>query len=144
MEDLKEFRRSRLADIAATMQTPTCQETRGQSLIECVPNFSEGRDAAVVDAIATAISDGPEVWLLHKTIDADHHRSVVTFVGTAQGVGEAALRGIARAAALIDLNRHRGAHPRIGAADVVPFIPLGGSQMEDCVRIARWVAGQTA
>ncbi len=123
---------------------PIREEMREQVIVECVPNFSEGRDSAVVDAIMAAIADGPHVWMLHNTMDVDHHRSVLTFAGTAQGVGEAALRGICRAAALIDLNQHRGAHPRIGATDVVPFIPLCGSQMEDCVRITRWVAEETA
>jgi glutamate formiminotransferase len=117
---------------------------QNESLIECVANFSEGRDAGVVGAIVPAILDGPEVWLLHKTMDADHHRSVVTFAGTVSRVGEAALRGIGQAAALIDLNYHRGVHPRIGAADVIPFVPLAGSRMEDCVHIARWVAEEAA
>ena len=110
------------------------------NLVECVPNFSEGRDPAVVDAIVGAILAGPDVYLLDREMDADHNRSVITFVGTRESVGEAALRGMAKAAELIDLNRHQGAHPRLGATDVVPFVPLSGVTLEDCVRIAEWVA----
>ena len=114
-----------------------------QTLIECVPNFSEGRDLAVVEAIVRALLAGPDVYLLDREMDADHNRSVVTFVGTRESVGKAALRGIAEAAELIDLNHHRGEHPRLGATDVVPFIPLAGVTLEDCVRIAEWVAEET-
>lgn len=111
-----------------------------QNLIECVPNFSEGRDSGKVREIARAIAAGPEVYELDETMDADHNRSVITFAASAAGAGEAALRGIGRAAELIDLNHHRGTHPRIGAADVIPFVPLTGSSMDDCVLIARWTA----
>ncbi|HLI30445.1 MAG TPA: glutamate formimidoyltransferase [Terriglobia bacterium] len=111
-----------------------------QNLIECIPNFSEGRDSGKVREIVRAIVAGPEVYELDVTMDADHNRSVVTFAASAASAGEAALRGIGRAAELIDLNHHRGVHPRIGAADVVPFAPLNGSSLEDCVRIARWTA----
>lgn len=114
------------------------------SLIECVPNFSEGRDAAKIAAIVQAILDGPQVLLLHQTMDVDHNRSVVTFAGTEHSVAEAALRGITRAAEVIDMNCHQGVHPRIGAADVVPFIPLSGSRMEACAGAARWVAQEMA
>jgi glutamate formiminotransferase len=114
-----------------------------QTLIECVPNFSEGRDPAVVEAIIRALLAGPDVYLLDREMDADHNRSVVTFVGTRQSVGKAALRGIAEAAELIDLNHHQGAHPRLGATDVVPFVPLAGVTLEDCVHIAEWVAEET-
>jgi glutamate formiminotransferase/formiminotetrahydrofolate cyclodeaminase len=114
-----------------------------QTLIECVPNFSEGRDAAVVDAIVRALLAGPDVYLLDREMDADHNRSVVTFVGTRESVGEAALRGIGAAAELIDLNHHQGAHPRLGSTDVVPFVPLAGVTLEDCVHIAEWVAEET-
>src|SRR5689334_4060518 len=113
-----------------------------QTLIECVPNFSEGRDAAKVAEIVRAILAGPGVYLLDREMDADHNRSVVTFAGTLESVGEAALRGIGRAAELIDLRRHRGAHPRLGATDVVPFVPISGVTLDDCVRIAEWVAEQ--
>ncbi|MGO8791879.1 MAG: glutamate formimidoyltransferase [Terriglobia bacterium] len=111
-----------------------------QTLIECVPNFSEGRDLAVVEAIARALLAGPDVYLLDREMDADHNRSVITIVGTRESVGKAALRGIAEAAELIDLNHHRGAHPRLGATDVVPFVPIAGVTLEDCVHIAEWVA----
>src|ERR1022692_4709636 len=114
-----------------------------QTLIECVPNFSEGRDSAVVDAIVHAILAGPDVYLLGREMDADHNRSVVTFVGTRESVGQAALRGIAEAAKLIDLNHQQGVHPRLGATDVVPFVPLKGVTLADCVHIARWVAEET-
>jgi glutamate formiminotransferase len=113
------------------------------SIVECVPNFSEGRDAQKVEAIIQAILAGPDVYLLDKEMDADHNRSVITLVGTREAIGEAALRGIGRAAELINLNQHQGAHPRLGATDVVPFVPVSGVTLEDCVRIAEWVAGET-
>jgi glutamate formiminotransferase len=111
-----------------------------QTIIECVPNFSEGRDGAKVEAIIQALLAGPDVYLLDKEMDADHNRAVITLVGTRESVGEAALRGIGKAAELIDLTHHQGAHPRIGATDVVPFVPVAGVALDDCVRIARWVA----
>jgi glutamate formiminotransferase len=111
-----------------------------QTIIECVPNFSEGRDVQKVETIICALLDGRDVYLLDKEMDADHNRCVVTFVGTRQSVGEAALRGIGKAAELIDLNQQQGAHPRLGAADVVPFIPISGVTLEECVRVAEWVA----
>ncbi|MBI1940154.1 MAG: glutamate formimidoyltransferase [Acidobacteria bacterium] len=114
-----------------------------QTIVECVPNFSEGRDAKKVDAIIEALLAGPDVYLLDKEMDADHNRSVITIVGASDTIGEAALRGIAKAAELIDLNHHEGAHPRLGATDVVPFVPVAGVTLEDCVRIAEWV-GQEA
>lgn len=114
-----------------------------QTIVECVPNFSEGRDAAKVEAIIQALLAGPDVCLLDKEMDADHNRSVITLVGTRESIGEAALRGIGRAAELIDLNHHQGAHPRLGATDVVPFVPVSGVTLEDCVRVAEWVAEET-
>jgi len=111
-----------------------------QTIVECVPNFSEGRDGAKVEAIITAMLDGPDVYLLDREMDADHNRSVITLVGTRDRIGEAALRGIGKAAELIDLNQHRGAHPRLGATDVVPFVPVAGVTIEECVRIAEGVA----
>lgn len=114
-----------------------------QTLVECVPNFSEGRDAAKVEAIIAALLDGPEVFLLDREMDADHNRSVITLVGTRESIGAAALRGIGKAAELIDLARHQGAHPRLGATDVVPFVPVAGVTIEECVRIAEWVAEET-
>jgi glutamate formiminotransferase len=114
-----------------------------QTLVECVPNFSEGRDSAVVEAIIRALLAGPDVYLLDKEMDADHNRSVITIVGTRESVGKAALRGISEAAELIDLNHHQGAHPRLGATDVVPFVPIAGVTLGDCVRIAEWVAEES-
>ncbi len=111
-------------------------------LVECVPNFSEGRDAAKVSAIVEAIRAGSGISILDREMDADHNRSVVTFVGSLDAVGEAAMRGVARAVELIDLNQHRGAHPRLGAADVVPFVPLAGVTLEECVALARRVGEQ--
>ena len=112
------------------------------TLVECVPNFSEGRDAAKVDAIVAALCSVPGVALLDREMDADHNRCVITIVGPRDAVAEAALRGVGKAAELIDLTRHQGAHPRIGAADVVPFVPIEGVTLEDCVAIARAVGEQ--
>ncbi len=112
-----------------------------QTLVECVPNFSEGRDKAKVDAIVEAMKlDG--VYLLDREMDADHNRCVITIVGDREPVQEAAIRGVGKAAELIDLNQHQGAHPRLGAADVVPFIPIEGVTLDDCVAMARHVGGQ--
>ncbi len=108
------------------------------TLVECVPNFSEGRDKSKVDAIIEAMKL-PGVYLLDREMDADHNRSVITLVGDRESIAEAAIRGVGKAAELIDLNRHQGAHPRMGAADVVPFIPIEGVTIEDCVAIARKV-----
>jgi glutamate formiminotransferase len=105
-------------------------------MIECVPNFSEGRDKAVVRAIVDAICSASGVRVLGWELDPDHHRSVVTFIGDPDDVLEGAIRGVGKAADLIDLRKHQGVHPRVGAADVVPFIPLDGSGMADCVAIA--------
>jgi glutamate formiminotransferase len=113
-----------------------------QTIVECVPNFSEGRELQKIEAIIGALLGGPDVYLLDREMDADHNRSVITFVGTQESVGEAALRGMGKAAELIDLNHQRGAHPRLGATDVVPFVPIAGVTLEDCVRIAEWVAEQ--
>jgi glutamate formiminotransferase len=106
------------------------------TLVECVPNFSEGRDKAKVDAIVEAMKI-PGVYLLDREMDADHHRCVITLVGDRENIAEAAIRGVGKAAELIDLTQHQGAHPRLGAADVIPFIPIDGVTLEDCVAIAR-------
>ena len=109
-------------------------------MIECVPNFSEGRDTGVIREIAAAIANEgagpPGVTVLGWEADPDHNRSVVTFAGPLEAVREAAVRGVGVAVARIDLNKHHGVHPRVGAADVVPFVPLEGSALEDCVEIA--------
>ena len=108
------------------------------TLVECVPNFSEGCDPKKVDAIVAAMRmDG--VYLLDREMDADHNRCVITLVGEREAIQEAAIRGVGKAAELIDLNVHKGAHPRMGAADVVPFIPIDGVTIEDCVAMARHV-----
>jgi glutamate formiminotransferase len=99
-------------------------------MIESVPNFSEGRDQAVVSAIADAIARTPGVLLLGWESDSDHNRSVVTFAGPSDAVVEAAVRGAGKAAELIDLSGHQGVHPRVGAADVIPFVPLEGAPLE--------------
>ena len=101
-----------------------------------MPNFSEGRDAAKVDAIIEAIRSVRGIAILDREMDADHNRSVITFAGPAAAVSEAAFRGVERAIGLIDLRHHTGVHPRIGAADVVPFVPVEGVTLEDCVRLA--------
>ena len=106
-------------------------------LIECVPNFSEGRDPAKVDAIASAMTSVSGVYVLDREMDADHNRCVITLAGEPDAVAEAALRGVGKAMELIDLTKHTGAHPRVGATDVVPFIPLEGVTIEDCVALAR-------
>ena len=108
------------------------------TLVECVPNFSEGRDAAKVDAIIAAMKV-PGVWLLDREMDSDHNRCVITLVGDREAIAEAAIRGVGKAAELIDLTKHQGAHPRLGAADVIPFIPIVGVTIDDCVTIARKV-----
>src|SRR6185312_5079001 len=111
------------------------------TLVECVPNFSEGRDPAKVEAIIAAMKlDG--VYLLDKEMDSDHNRCVITLVGDRDSVAEAAIRGVGKAAELIDLTRHQGAHPRLGAADVVPFIPIEGVSLEDCVAMAKHVGAE--
>jgi glutamate formiminotransferase len=106
------------------------------ALIECVPNFSEGREKARVDAIVNAMKrDG--VYLLDCEMDPDHNRSVVTLVGEREPLLAAVLAGIGKATELIDLNVQRGAHPRLGATDVVPFIPIEGVTLEDCIQMAK-------
>jgi len=108
-----------------------------QQLIECVPNFSNGRDPAVYNAIADAIRAVPGITVLDVSADADHNRTVITFVGDLAGVEEAAFRAIAQAAKLINLDEHTGEHPRIGATDVCPFIPIRGATTADCVALAQ-------
>ncbi len=105
-------------------------------MIECVPNFSEGQDPAVLRALVDAIAAVPGVAVLGSEANADHHRSVVTLAGPAEAVMEAAIRAVGTAAELIDLTQHQGVHPRVGAADVVPFVPLEGATLIECVDIA--------
>jgi glutamate formiminotransferase / 5-formyltetrahydrofolate cyclo-ligase len=105
-------------------------------LVECVPNFSEGRRPEVIEAIVAPLRGRPGVRLLDHRADPDHNRLVVSLAGTPEPVAEALLESCRVAIAAIDLRTHRGAHPRIGAVDVVPFVPLRGISMEECVRIA--------
>ena len=111
-------------------------------LIECVPNFSEGRDPAKVDALVQVMSSVPGVYVLDREMDADHHRCVITLAGEPEAVGEAAILGAGKALELIDMTGHKGAHPRVGATDVVPFIPVEGVTLEDCVALARRVGNE--
>ena len=113
-------------------------------IVECVPNFSEGRRKEVVDAIAQAIASVHGVRVLDQEMDADHNRSVITFVGDRTSVAEAAFRGAKKAVELIDMSRHRGEHPRVGALDVLPFVPIAGVTMDDCVDLARAVGKRIA
>ena len=106
-------------------------------LVECVPNFSEGRRPDVVAKIRDAIAATEGVAILDVSSDQSHNRTVITFVAPVERAVDAAFAGIREARGLIDLNHHTGEHPRMGATDVVPFIPLEGSTMEDCIVLAR-------
>ena len=110
-----------------------------QKLVECVPNISEGRDRAVIDAVTAVVGEVDGVHLLDVDPGAETNRTVITFIGSPDGVAEAAFRVVRRAAELIDMGRHHGAHPRHGATDVCPFVPVRGVTMEECVEIARKV-----
>jgi glutamate formiminotransferase/formiminotetrahydrofolate cyclodeaminase len=111
-------------------------------LVECVPNFSEGRRKPVMDRICARIRAVPGVQFLDVEMDPSHNRAVVTFVGSPEAVGEAAFRAAQEAATLIDMRQHHGAHPRIGATDVIPFVPVRGVTMEECVALARAVGAR--
>ncbi len=108
-------------------------------IVECVPNFSEGRDQALLEKITNAIAAVPGVTLLDVDPGANTNRTVVTFVGPPDAVAEGAFQGVAKAAELIDMRRHHGEHPRMGATDVVPFVPVSDITMEECAEIARRV-----
>ncbi len=107
-----------------------------REIVECIPNFSEGRRKDVVDGIAGAIRSVSGVRVLDVETDANHNRAVITFIGDRTAVAEAAFRGARVAVERIDLTVHRGEHPRIGALDVCPFVPISGVTMEDCVLFA--------
>lgn len=107
-------------------------------IVECVPNFSEGRRAFIIDEIVAAMTSAG-VQLLDREMDPNHNRAVVTIAGEPAAVAEAAFRGAAAAARLIDLDEHRGEHPRMGATDVIPFVPIRGVTMDDCIALARQV-----
>lgn len=108
-----------------------------QKVIECIPNFSEGRDKKKINKILKAITDVPGILLLDVESDIAHNRSVITFAGKPEAVMEAAFQAAKTAAQIIDLNRHKGEHPRIGATDVIPIVPISGITMEECVRLAQ-------
>lgn len=114
------------------------------AVVECVPNFSEGRRKEVVDRIVYSIQSVPGIKILDVEMDPDHNRSVVTFTGNRENVQEGAFRGARAASELIDLNKHKGQHPRMGALDVLPFIPISGVTVEDCVQIANKVGARIA
>ena len=107
-----------------------------KQIVECVPNFSEGRDTTIINAIADSIQRVENIKLLSVEPDKDYNRCVVTFVGEPSATVEAAFQATKTAANLIDMTKHKGEHPRMGATDVVPFIPVSGVTMEDCVRLA--------
>ncbi len=114
------------------------------ALVVCVPNFSEGRRAEVIDAICDALASVPGARLVYRQADAEHHRLDTTVVGSADAVRASAFAGAAKAVELIDMNQHHGAHPRMGAADVIPFVPLRGIAMEEVVELARGFAKELA
>jgi len=110
--------------------------------VECVPNFSEGRDPVIVASIARAVSAAPGALLLDTTSDQDHNRSVITFAGEPGAVADAAVAAVRVAVEKIDLSRHAGVHPRLGAADVIPFVPMEGVTLDECAGIARDVGAR--
>ncbi|MCS6936871.1 MAG: glutamate formimidoyltransferase [Candidatus Bipolaricaulota bacterium] len=110
-----------------------------KTLVECVPNISEGRDHAKIERVVEAVRQTPGAVLLDVDPDADHHRTVITFVGEPAAVEAAVLRLVERAVELIDLTKHQGEHPRMGAVDVIPFVPLKNVTVAECVEMARRV-----
>src|SRR5438034_4406371 len=125
-----------IGDFRFRIQPATMASDQSAMLIECVPNFSEGRKVETVDRIARAIESVENTFVLSRHMDMDHNRSVITFVAPPEVIIEAAVRAVATAAELIDLREHAGVHPRIGATDVLPFVPVSGATMDDCVAIA--------
>jgi glutamate formiminotransferase len=114
------------------------------TIIECIPNISEGRRPEIIDEIAALVAGTPGVELLHRTSDVSHNRSVLTFVGDATSLTAAVVAMFDAALSRIDLRHHEGVHPRIGAIDVVPFVPIAGATMHQCVDLARAVAATVA
>ena len=108
-----------------------------EKIIECVPNFSEGRDQKIIKEITDAIESVADITLLDVDMGADTNRTVVTFIGNPDNVSEAAFRGVAKAAEVINMEKHEGAHPRMGATDVCPFIPVSNTSMEECINVAQ-------
>ncbi len=115
-----------------------------RQLVECIPNFSEGRRPEIISQIEKAIRDVPEAHILDQHSDHDHNRTVITFVAPPAAAKQAAFAAIAKAAELIDMEQHEGEHPRIGATDVVPFVPISGVSMDDCVELAQQLGQQVA
>lgn len=113
-----------------------------ERLVECVPNFSEGRNAQTVRALVDAVRNVKGVFVLDEEMDHDHHRAVLTFAGEPDAVAEAAFQAARMAVSLIDLRLHQGGHPRVGATDVVPFVPIRGVTMDECVQLARKLGGR--
>ena len=120
------------------------QSAIGNALVECVPNFSEGRRIETVERLADAIARIETACVLDTHMDPDHNRSVITFVAAPEMVVEAAVRGVALAAQLIDMRHHKGVHPRLGATDVLPFVPVRGVTLDDCVKLAHEAGGRIA
>ena len=115
-----------------------------KEIVECAMNVSEGRDETKLEAIAGRIEDTPDAFLLGYSADPAHHRTVFTFIGNQDSILEAAFRAGEKAVQLIDLRVHKGVHPRIGAVDVIPFVPIQGVNMHDCVQIAHRLARSIA
>ncbi len=124
--------------VSVTAQHPACiaKERSVDRIVQCIPNFSEGRRQEVIEQIVATLEAVSGVRVLDVQSDLDHNRSVVTMVGEAEAVAEAAFRAVARAAELIDMDHHRGGHPRLGATDVIPFVPIRGITMAECVKLA--------
>src|SRR5256714_13516423 len=142
----KRDRRARRASINFAFRIPhsALEVSMPSPLIECVPNFSEGRNAATIEALRTALTSVPGVRLLDVQADAAHNRSVFTFVAPPDASVEAALAAMRVATERIDVSRHTGEHPRMGATDVVPFVPVRAATMHDCVALARRLAERAA
>jgi glutamate formiminotransferase / formiminotetrahydrofolate cyclodeaminase len=111
-------------------------------VVECVPNFSEGRRPEIIAQIVHMVEETADVKVLDTSSDPAHNRTVLTFIGSPKGVADAAFAAIAKAAELIDMDSHTGEHPRMGATDVLPFVPIAGVSMDDCVQIARQVGAR--
>jgi glutamate formiminotransferase len=115
-----------------------------KKIVECVPNFSEGRNKEIIEALASALTGNPGAALLDTEMDAEHNRCVISVAGDPDAVARGVIAAVGKAAELIDLRQHRGEHPRMGAADVIPFIPISGISMEECVELSVKVAREIA
>lgn len=113
-------------------------------IVECIPNFSEGRDPQIIEAIIDTIRSTPGVTLLDHSMNGDHNRSVVTFIGSPEGAQAAAFAACKKASEIIDMEKHHGEHPRLGATDVIPFVPISGVTMAECVELARGLGQKIA